>query len=500
MYCENCGAKVDDDSKFCENCGALIEPEAGQEDARQSEPENLWDVQQLVRDETLSDLDELMHMGAEDEDAEPAARETLEKTMVFVKPGEKKREEEEAPVLQDEDRERGETPEETTSYGLPEEEVEALSALMPEVSGQSRLADLPELEEIFAAEQEPKEVEADFGETEEQPEAEEASLPKEESYEAEFYEEEDRQKQELEPEPEQAAIPVFPEPETPLHTEEEPEQISAFTGTEQEEMQEDFEEEAVCNAKESADDTIEDAGPAEEEPADGMPLFCMACGKRLPEGAAFCDTCGTATGEVEPSETYIRRAAGQGMAISLIKEFFLKPASTLEKSASEDAFVAGTVFFLVKDVILAVLSALFMSKLSVTLGVFGSWLVNGDPFGFAAKIFLCAVLLDALWLGVLYGAGYLFKGNTNIKGLLGACGTASLFTGVLLIAAVIITALFPPAALCSAAVTGAVTLVTMTKAAAAALKIQADKLIYLMAAAGSVYTIILFIAGQLLAR
>lgn len=30
MYCENCGARIDDDSRFCENCGALVadpEPE-----------------------------------------------------------------------------------------------------------------------------------------------------------------------------------------------------------------------------------------------------------------------------------------------------------------------------------------------------------------------------------------------------------------------------------------------------------------------------------------
>lgn len=488
MYCENCGTKVDDDAKFCENCGTLIEPEAAAGDEDKSEPENLWDVQQLVRDETMSDLDELMHMGTDGQTAEPSARETLERTMVFVKPGEKKSEE----------------TEEITSYGLPEEEVEALSALMPDVSGQNSLADLPELEEIFSAEQGANEVKNDSEETEELPaeNEEEAPQSKEESY-----EEDDKQgleqeaEPEYEPEPVSAAIPEFPEPEAPSHTEYEQEQIEAAVQTEPAETQrqERFEENAVYCTQEPAQEPAQEA-PAEEAPADRAPLFCMACGKRLPEGAAFCDACGTATGEVEPSETYMHRAAGQGMAISLIKDLFLKPASTLEKSAGEDAFVAGTVFFLVKDVILAVLSALFMSKLTVTLGIFGSWLINGDPFGFAAKIFLCAVLLDALWIGILYGAGYLFKTHINIKALVGACGTASLFTGVLLIAAVIITALFPPAAFCAAAVTGAVTLVTMTKAASSALKIQADKLIYLMAATGSIYIIILFTAGQLLAR
>ena len=28
MYCENCGARIDDDSKFCENCGVLVKSEA----------------------------------------------------------------------------------------------------------------------------------------------------------------------------------------------------------------------------------------------------------------------------------------------------------------------------------------------------------------------------------------------------------------------------------------------------------------------------------------
>ena len=40
MYCENCGARIDDDSKFCENCGVLVKSEAEPSiEPKASEPE-----------------------------------------------------------------------------------------------------------------------------------------------------------------------------------------------------------------------------------------------------------------------------------------------------------------------------------------------------------------------------------------------------------------------------------------------------------------------------
>ena len=77
MFCENCGAKIDEDSKFCENCGEPVKAEAaikfkeGYDDP----------LQGSRAEEELHDLHELMELDRKDD---PVAY--LEKTMVFVKP------------------------------------------------------------------------------------------------------------------------------------------------------------------------------------------------------------------------------------------------------------------------------------------------------------------------------------------------------------------------------------------------------------------------------
>lgn len=73
MYCENCGARIDDDSRFCENCGALVadpEPEDYVEEDAQA----------------LTDLEQLMEMEKTEEPEEATERTGLDQTMVFVKP------------------------------------------------------------------------------------------------------------------------------------------------------------------------------------------------------------------------------------------------------------------------------------------------------------------------------------------------------------------------------------------------------------------------------
>lgn len=403
MYCENCGARIDDDSMFCENCGVLI----ATNEEREPEEEK----------EAITDLDELMDLDI-GTPSEKSYGITDTDTQVFVKQGFLK----ESPI-----------------YREPAPEFEEPVAAEEEI----------EMEDTCPEPQTPEE---------EQPEAER----KEAGSSVEFQEE----KEEAVP-----AAAIFSQPEVLKETEIQPEPQPV---------------------SEPQTDTEEPETVTEQESGDDRPLFCMACGRRLPAGAAFCDSCGTPTGEVAPAA--VHRRHGQGIFLELMKGFFVKPAATIERAASEDAFLPGIVFLLIKDVILAILAAVFMGRLSATLGFLGAWITGGDAFGFGAKVFLIGIVLDALWIGLVYGAGRLFKGSGSIRELTGACGTASLLTAALLILSIVLASFLPAAAICAEIITAAATVVFMTKAASQAMNMEDERSLYAVPAAFACYCIIIFAA------
>ncbi|MCQ4636765.1 zinc-ribbon domain-containing protein [Anaerovorax odorimutans] len=486
MYCENCGARIDDDSKFCENCGVLVNPDAEPEEP--AEPESAEpEVREVeaapsdTKEQAVTDLDQLLNL-----DLEPTPKKEYglsDHTQIFTKetffketpPQEPDAESKD--LKEDEKISEGET--EVPVADVSCEQEEGPEGPEAEKELQEEKAELPEAEAVFAGAEPVKTEPATelFAEETRQPE-EEKTAEEPESQEAKeevfiWRKDEDEEKTE-EPEEEMDVRVEEPEPVS-----EEPSLLSQEKTGEPE-------------ISETADD-----GAAEEAESE-KPLFCMACGRRLPKGAAFCDACGTPTGEVAPVEIH-RRRPGQGMFAELAKEFFVKPAAAIEKAASEDAFLPGVVFLLIKDVILAVLAAVFMGKMSATLGIFGTWLIQGDAFGFGAKMFLIAIVLDVLWIGLLYGAGMLFKGKGSIRELTGACGTASLLTTALLIVTIVLTAFVPVAALCSVLITLAATIAVMVKASAQAMHTDENLGLYAVPTAFACFIIIVFVALRLLA-
>lgn len=578
MYCENCGARIDDDSRFCENCGTLVgEPEPETETPKEE-----------TRD--ITDLDQLMAM---ETPAEPQISErgtVSDQTRVFVKPERKTAEEpcEETPPektveLEEEsdfasekepqaelerkrqDEMENNPKEEKTeiSYGLSEDDIQIPDALKPakdvplfwpaqpdraswdaedewEEDGDWQ-EKTPESEPVQTAE--PPSLEEQprsLSDEEEPPEEPESHAEKESGFfartglgaalksrflaEKETWEPEEREweKNEDAPAPEEFAadeqreetVSTAERSEEPLlqkdlseqtlfEKAEIPETIPAegeLPAEESPEGQEDEAETAQETREESeTPEPLFEPAPAEEgaSPQQEPFVFCMACGKQLPAGAAFCDACGTPTGEVAPQFSRDKRAS-QGIVLESLKHVFVKPIQTIEKAASENGFLVGVGFFLLKDVLLAILAAALMGRLTDTLGIADSWIAKGDPFGFGAKIFLCGILADAVWMAILYGAGILFKGGGSVRKLIGACGTASLLPTVLFVVTILLLAVFAPAGACAAFVAAAICLLSMEKAVEAALRIERERQFYLTAAAAGCYLILLFLAAALL--
>ena len=215
----------------------------------------------------------------------------------------------------------------------------------------------------------------------------------------------------------------------------------------------------------------------------------MACGRRLPEGAAFCDVCGTATGAVEPAEIR-RRQAKNSIALPILKDYFPKPADAIEKAANEEAFSLGAGILLVKDILIAFIAAICMGKLASVLE--GSWLLSGDAFGFAAKVFLMAVLADIVLLALVFGIGVAFKAGGTIKEITGACGTAYLLPAVLWLIALVLQACEPVVGMCVTLISVAISAIFIGKAIHAVSKINGNKAIYMTAAIFAVYIALIY--------
>lgn len=258
----------------------------------------------------------------------------------------------------------------------------------------------------------------------------------------------------------------------------------------------DSEEEELLDAK-PEDAALQQPAPepyedweAPEEKEYIAPLYCMSCGKKLPEGAAFCDACGTLTGEVAPTEIR-RRRAKQSIVMPLLKGYFPAPAETIQLAAEEDSFSVGVGIYGVKAVLLAVVAAIFSKPLIAVLG--SSWFTAGDTFGFAAKVFLTSLVTDALLVGLLYGASILMKTAGSVRNLTGACGLANLLPSVIWVITLILAANAPKAALCGALIAMAASVVLTSKAAEAVCEVKESRSMYMSMAVAAVYIVILYL-------
>lgn len=510
MFCEKCGAKIDEDSKFCENCGGPVKKESAIEfqDEYGESSEN-------SKTENIQDVNELMELGRKDDFIE-----SPEKTMIFVKPSSSSKEAEEAKEETQQEKEEHIATDTLDAEPEPQTEPSRQSQFQGASQIEGRLRTVRKTAAnnagLVVNNKSGKVFKNEGIKAEEVKQEGDVSIKSGIDPEDEFF-----------VEPRVGAIrknlPIVefgeePEGTMGLETEDEANQATspepkAVAGAEKfgksaalEEMEplknkKEVSPEAEGVEPEGAKVAFDGESDQEQGPShtEYEPLFCMACGKALPEGAAFCDACGTQTGAVSPAEIRGRRQSKQGLAFGILADFFKKPESTIERAADEDACLSGIGFFLFKDVILAVLAAAFMKKITISLGMVAPWLISGDSFGFAAKVFLCAIVMDALWIGILFGAGYLFRTDCPVKILIGACGAASLLPTALMIIATLLIAFVPVAAMGAIAVTVLVTLIVMTKAAAAAFIPPQDRLLYLMSASTAIYAIILVAAMRLIA-
>lgn len=154
-------------------------------------------------------------------------------------------------------------------------------------------------------------------------------------------------------------------------------------------------------------------------------MYCRNCGKKLGAEVRFCDRCGTPQGAAAGQE--LPKPEKPSMFTTLIRECFKDPTGAVRMAAEKRCFGQGSVFFLLKDIFLALLIALLRERFPEY------YLPDGlidKPFVLAAVIFSLAVCLDFIWIVMLFIGGKVSGGKGKFSAFLAGCGTSNLMFAV----------------------------------------------------------------------
>lgn len=238
-------------------------------------------------------------------------------------------------------------------------------------------------------------------------------------------------------------------------------------------------------------------GVSQEENG-GQPskVFCKNCGKELASGARFCDGCGVPQGVYIPPVP--PKPAEPSLFSILIQKFFKEPTGAVRLAAEKEGVMLGVIFFLIKDAILAILSAMLMSKLIYELGIFGLLFSDGDTFVAAMKVFFIAVMMDALWVILLFGGGKAFGGNSTFSALIGGSGISSIMLSIGWILTAIFMAISVPLSACSLFALIGIAAVSAYVVLAEVMRVSKDKSFYAASLIIIAYFLIIYIVTYII--
>lgn len=224
--------------------------------------------------------------------------------------------------------------------------------------------------------------------------------------------------------------------------------------------------------------------------------ICRNCGQELAADAEFCDSCGAAVPEShsrsrKPAQS--KAGAEQSTIGSLLTGAFSRPASAITLAGESENALAGAVFLLIKDVIIAAMAAVMIVNGVSELG-FLRWIISGEEIWASAGIvFAASLVMDVLWICILCLCGKLFGGSGSLAAAIGAVGTGSLVLTVGLILSAVLLMLFSSdvlvfsVILCAAIFLAATVIITEK-----ALHVSAEWLIYAVPVALLLYGVIIY--------
>lgn len=161
-------------------------------------------------------------------------------------------------------------------------------------------------------------------------------------------------------------------------------------------------------------------------------MFCPKCGKELPDGSAFCSSCGTNVNTMSgPGDTAKPSAAGAALSRlgGFLKAYFASPVQAARDALAKRDMV--TPLILLGAQLVACILMLLGFSLKIGMMSYG-YVEVPFQFWFFGGLLGGAVAV-AVFMGLLFGAAKLLKSNCIFLDVVIVCGVHSVFITALMV-------------------------------------------------------------------
>lgn len=162
-------------------------------------------------------------------------------------------------------------------------------------------------------------------------------------------------------------------------------------------------------------------------------MFCPKCGKELPDGSAFCPSCGTNVNTMSgPGDTVKPSAAGAALSRlgGFLKAYFASPVQAARTTLAKRDMV--TPLILLGAQLVACILMLLGFSLKIGMMTYG-YVEVPFQFWFFGGLLGGAVAV-AVFMGLLFGAAKLLKSNCIFLDVVIANGCHSVFVTIMMLA------------------------------------------------------------------
>lgn len=162
-------------------------------------------------------------------------------------------------------------------------------------------------------------------------------------------------------------------------------------------------------------------------------MFCPKCGKELPDGSAFCSSCGTNVSTMGGPAATPKQPSAAGAAFSglggFLKAYFASPVQATRNTLAKKDIASPLILMGVQIVGCMLMILGFFLKINMMFGGYGSvpfhvWFVGG---------LLSDAICVAVFVLLLFGGSKILQSSCTFQDVVIACGCHSVFITALMV-------------------------------------------------------------------
>lgn len=189
-------------------------------------------------------------------------------------------------------------------------------------------------------------------------------------------------------------------------------------------------------------------------------MFCEKCGAKIEDGSVFCEKCGAriegndeniarpsssyedgSAGRYSPGANYKAQSMRTDEFTVMLKNFFVDPINTIRDCADRDYSMHGIILLGCKNLLITLIFAVFKNIIaSYATGFY--WLYNITAPAAFLVILLMLLIGDGCWVALAIGIRKVINNEYEPKKMIGSIALGQIYVPVIVVAGIIITALF----------------------------------------------------------